>query len=289
MSLYDELVYLDILGPIEGKFKIEFDALGNPRIYLNPVLDLNSPWISTMPSIDRACDLWKIYFNNYRIIPQGCRNCFKVTMSIPSLKELFKVLEYQRKHKDNCKCGIERRAFVGKLGIYGAYWYAPMQEGLEGARKLWKRLSADFPTFEMILKRGCTEFEMAYNPSDTWNDLADKAMWDMKEDLLDSLFVSNPMTLQVEANTPKMLENHIMRRWIEWAYEHNDKTYMEYTSGSFKPEILRYEKSNHFNNDFTCSNYESVQRKVKYDRLGISANEDSGEQAGRKITLLSGL
>ena len=289
MSLYEELGFVDILTPIQGKFKVEFDAEGNPKIYLRPILAFDSPWISTMPSIDRACDLWKVYFNHYKIIPRGCRNCFKVATQVPTLKELFKVLEYQRGHKDNCKCGIEQRAFVGKLGNYGAYWYAPMKEGLEGARKLWKRLSNDFPTFEMILKRGCTEFEMAYPPSDNWDTFAGSGKWNFKEDLLDTLFVCDPVTLKVEANTPKMLETHIIRHWIEWAYEHNDKTYLDYVSNPFKPQILQYEKSIHSVKDYTCSNYESVQRKVKNDRLDNSANEDSGEQAGRKITLLSGL
>jgi hypothetical protein len=52
-------------------------------------------------------------------------------MVVPTLKELFKVLDYQQSHEDNCKCGVEKRVYTGKLGSYGAYWYAPMKEGLE--------------------------------------------------------------------------------------------------------------------------------------------------------------
>ena len=166
MNLYENLSMADILTPIQGKFKIDFDKDGNPKIYLKPVLEMSSPWLSTTKSPDRACDLWRTYFFNYSVIPQGCRNCFKIVMNIPTLKELFKVLDYQRAHDDNAKCGIEKRTYTGKLGSYGAYWYAPMKEGLEGARKLWKRLNNDFPSYGLILKKGCTEFENAFPPSD---------------------------------------------------------------------------------------------------------------------------
>jgi hypothetical protein len=284
MSLYENLSNVDILAPIQGKFKVDFDKDGNPKIYLRPMLELNSPWISTIKNPDRACDLWRTYFFNYSLIPQGCRNCFKVVMVVPTLKELFKVLEYQRKHEDNSKCGLEKRVYTGKLGLYGAYWYTPMSEGLEGARKLWKRLSNDFPSNEVILKKGCTEFENAFPPSDMWNDFAEKLQWDLKEALLDTLFEPDPMVLKIEMNTPKMLEVHIMRSWIEWAFEHNDKTYLNYVDKPFKQELMTYHKSIHNNKDYTCSNYERVQERVKYD-----TSNGSGQQSERKASLIQGL
>lgn len=284
MSLYENLSMADILAPIQGKFNIDFDKDGNPKIRLKPMLEINTPWLSTIKTPDRACDLWRVYFFNYNIIPQGCRNCFKVVMVVPTLKELFKVLDYQQSHSDNCKCGLEKRVYTGKLGLYGAYWYAPMKEGLEGARKLWKRIDADFPSYGAILKKGCTEFENAFPPSDSWDDYARLRQWDLQESLLDTLFEPDPMALKIEMNTPKMLEVHIMRSWIEWAFEHNDKTYLEYVDKPFKQDLMYYHKSIHNNKDYTCSNYERVQERVKYD-----TSNGSGQQSERKASLIQGL
>ena len=159
-----------------------------------------------------------------------------------------------------------------------------MNEGLEGARKLWKRLSGDFPSHEVILKKGCTEFENTYSPSDTWNDLAKERGWSIKEELLDTLFEVDPMTLKVEMNTPKMLEVYTMRQWIEWAFEHNDKTYLEYVDKPFKQDLMTYHKSIHNNKDYTCSNYERVQERVKYD-----SSNGSGQQSTGTTSLIQGL
>jgi len=284
MSLYDELSFIDLLGPIQGKFKVEFNEDGNPKVYLKPVLTTSSAWLSTMKKPDRACDLWQIYFYSYGIIPQGCRSCFKVVMSIPTLENLFEVFKYQRAREDNCKCGIEKRAYTGKLGGYTAYWYAPMIQGLAGARILWHKISHDFPDFEVILKRGCTEYEVMYNPSDSWDQLAKERQWDFKEGLLDTLFEPDPTTLRIEMSTPKMIEVFTQKQWIEWAFEHNDSTYLKYTSGPFKREILNYQNSEHSSSDYICNNYDLIQERVKYD-----SSEGSRQSSERKDALIQGL
>jgi hypothetical protein len=81
-----------------------------------------------------------------------------------------------------------------------------------------------------------------------------------------------------------MLEVRTMRSWIEWAFEHNDKTYLDYVSVPFKRELMTFHKSIHSNNDYTCSNYERVQERVKYD-----TSNGSGQQSERKASLIQGL
>lgn len=284
MSIYGDLCFVDILEPIRGKYKIDFTPEGEPKVELKPVLGIDSPWISTMPKIDRMCTLWMAYFYNYNIISRTCRRCFKVAMEVNTLDELFRVLDYQRDNKDNCKCGVEKRAFTGRLGKYSAFWYAPIDDGLDGAKKLYKRISKEFSTMKCILKRGCTEFEMTYYPSNTWDTLAERNAWDAKENLLDQLFVLDPVTIQVEMNTPKMLEVHIIKKWIEWAFEHNDMTYLNYTDRPFKQELMDYTKGG---NDASIG---STGTEVLGDnRLDDSSDEDSRKSPGRKASIIQGL
>jgi hypothetical protein len=136
-----------------------------------------------------------------------------------------------------------------------------------------------------ILKRGCTEFELAYNPTDKWDDFATKYGWDGKEHLLDQLFVVNPLTIKVEMNTPPMLEAHIVRKWIEWAFEHNDKTYLEYVDAPFKQELLNYENRE----DVYVDSGSGEATGVWTCQLGGQTDENCGEQTGRKASLIQGL
>lgn len=273
MSLYGDLCFVDILEPIRGKYKIEFDENGEPKIFLKPILALDSPWISTMPKPDRLCQLWSQYFNHYGIVPKTCRGCFKVGLEVDTLDRLFKVMDYQRDNQDNAKCGIETRQFVGRLGRYSAFWYCPIEEGFEGAEAVYKRVTKAFPTLKAILKRGCTEFELRYNPSDKWDEFAQRGAWDAKESLLDQLFSIDPQTIQIEMNTPKMLEVHIIKRWIEWAFEHGDKTYLNFVDQPFKQELLNYHGK----------------PGLGIGGLGKSSDENSGESAGRKAPLIQRL
>lgn len=281
MSLYEELTFLDILAPIRGKVDITVDEKGNPKVYLKPKLSLDTAWLSTVKNPDRECNLWSFYFNNYSIIPRQCRTCFKVVMGIPTLEKLFKVLDYQRERKNSAKCGIERRNYVGKIGSYSAYWYAPLAGGIEGAKILWKQLDRDFPSTGVILKKGCTEFEMAFPPSDKWDEFADKFAWDTKQKMLDELFVNDPVAIQIEMNTPQLLEIHIIRSWIEYAFEHGDKTYLNYVDRPFKQELKLYHKEEVNGTEKTS--------EIRISGLDSGSNDNGRGSTKRKITLLSEL
>lgn len=284
MNLYQELGPLDILEPIKNRYKIEFDSEGDPKVFLKASLDCDTPWISQCQTEERKCNLWGVYFNNYGIISQGCLKCYKIVMSIPTIRDLFQVLAYQKDEKITCKCGIERRKYVGKVGKYGAYWYTPLGGGIEEGRKIYSRVKEKF-SFPLILKRGCTEFEMMYHPSSKWDEIAKERDWVTTEMLLDSLFVADPMALRVEMNTPKLLEMSIIRRWVEYAFEHGDETYLDFTDNRpLKIDLQTYHKEE---KDDTVRSTKTT--SVGDNRLGRSSNENCGLSTGGNSSIIQGL
>lgn len=284
-DLYNELAPLDIFEPIKSRYKIEFDSEGNPKVFLKASLDCDTPWISNCINEERKCNLWGVYFNNYGIISQGCLKCYKIVMTIPTLKDLFQVLAYQKAGTLTCKCGIERRKYVGKVGKYGAYWYTPLSGGLEEGRQIYKDIHEVFPRFPLILKRGCTEFEMVYSPSSKWDEIAKERDWIDTEALLDQVFVADPMSLKVEMNTPKQLEVCVIRRWIEYAFEHGDSTYLEFTGNrALRMDLETYHKEE---KDDTVRSTEAA--GVGDNQLGGSSNEDCGLPTERNSSIIQGL
>jgi len=141
------------------------------------------------------------------------------------------------------KCGIERRSYTPPPtpgARYGAYIYnESTEQGLDRLDILRKHVDG-FPELgpdvEMYLKRACTEMEMTFPDSTTW-EVTDEQ--NRIEDLLDWLIVFDiPAT-----HTSKHVLDKIHMGWIEWACENGDDTYLEYTDGKplYRPAV-RYER-----------------------------------------------
>jgi hypothetical protein len=188
MALFEELQQVDVLGALlpaikSRQLRLVADENANPLVEMNLVLDPETPWLHHHWTWERQCDLWTVQFNVFRIIPRGCRHCWKVAMKIPTLRQLMRVYKRQASFGSNCKCGTEERGFTGGLGSYRAFFYGLLGDGLEGGRELYRKVRGVFPGFDIMLKRGCTEFENFFTPSDTWDELADRYHWDKKEAL----------------------------------------------------------------------------------------------------------
>lgn len=297
MGLYEELTAANIFEPIIGRYKIVSSPSGEPRVYVPAALQQSNPWIHTRHKIDRYCDLWNIYHQHYGIIPAGCRQCWKVVMAIPTVKQAFKVLEFQQSRKlpYNCKTGMEQRAFTGKIGKFGAYWYAPLDGGLEGGRKMLQDLQSAFPGVKLLLKRGCTEFEMVYSPSDEWDVWAEKNNWDQIEHELSKVFVSDAAA-SIAFEQDKRLEVDTLKKWIEFAAAHGDETYREFIDGSLTVGYLQYNSSKHKNEDFEAKELPKVQSEVLHGYQDWVENHYRPQNAdrenassGRKVALISEL
>ena len=229
------------------------ERLSDGRLHFKETIPIGMfPWVNT--NLDglspRRCNLWlTIYFFHYNIIPRGCRNCWKIFLRPKSLKELFEVKELQERLNIPAKCGTEHRDHTGNKGGYGAYWYAPLDGGLEGARELLKTIETHCPDHEVGLKRGCTEMELRYPRSNEWDKLADT--FNKVEDQLNDLWIHENTPID---DVPQM-RNKIMKDWIIFAVAHGDQSYLEYTGGApmIQPLVSYVDPEGFKPADFTSS------------------------------------
>ena len=165
-------------------------------------------------------------------VPSHCQSCWKVCAKPKTFKQLSEILFLQDRQDRRAKCGIETRYYVPAL--YGAYWYTrSKEEGLD----LYKEFkgSFEFAGVPLILKRGCTEMEIACGPSDKW-EVTD---WQIEiEDIARGLIVDD---IVIERGYDWQRDDTLLR-WMEFAEEHGDETVWEYTEGLYinAPSYVMY-------------------------------------------------
>ena len=254
MTLYQELQAIDIVDPILGLFK---EIPPNGKLALKSKIILPHPWIHSIMGHDRNCGKFTLYFNHYKIIPRECMACWKIAFSPKTLKEAFDLVDFQKDLGYYSKVGMEKRDYTQNKGGYSAFWYCPLGCGLERARELFKEIKGKVNEFlgrdtGIILKRGCTEFEKHFGASDGWDALARNNNWDMKQDLLDSVYQSDDFWRT--GKYPGFVEINTMLHMIHWAYETRkltgDDSYLEYIGEEPTPPLLTYQKSIHSGKDF---------------------------------------
>lgn len=278
MSLYEELKQIEIISPVlsllkSGKLKMDWDG----KIRLEERVPFDRYWITNVFCPDRMCQIWTpIYFKRYGIIPKGCRNCWKVVLKPKTLRSLMEVNSIQKSLGIPSKCGLELRPYTGNVGGYGAYWYAPLDGGLEAGREMFVKLRKEFPSESLILKRGCTEMEMLVQPSSSWDKYADE--WDFKEGLLNTTFVCES---ERPTKEPTAYVTYTLMQWIEWAFEHGDETYRDFTDHSFELvyELYQHEqnKVNKYKLEDFRSNYGPANNRSEY---GTSQEESTDKTIG---------
>jgi hypothetical protein len=190
-------------------------------------------------------------FDIYGILPSACLQCWKVVYSPQTLEQLFETIEVQRKIGKPCKCGIEIRPQTDRL--YGAYWYnRSLDEGQERYREVLAALQENeilapsvseldqdgYPT-NLILKRACTEFELAFGPSNMWDGIITDEQLSREEKISEMFDTSAHSSMEQD---PRIQEK-VKMRWIKWAYENGDKTYLKYTDNQpLYKKCLTYHK-----------------------------------------------
>ncbi len=260
MALYEELVKIDVIGPVAGMLRgrpLWIDPYG--KIYVYQEVIPGQPWLHvlTEPKVLRLCGIWhQVYFDHYKIVPKGCRACWKVVWTGETLDQLFRVAELQKEMGLEAKCGTEVRPWSGKLGKYRGFWYSPLEDGLDGGRELHKKVVAKFAKdkvvggTELILKRGCTEMEQFFSPSDSWEGLVEKGDWDKIEKMLNAVWTIPFATLP---RGPLNICTQI--GWIQYGWEHGDPTVVgkypnKYLDNPLKPSVLQYQRSVHSGKDY---------------------------------------
>ncbi len=194
-----------------------------------------SPWHHVRQAYDKDCGLWhQVIFDVVggklpswmKFVPSKCHQCWKVVVRPKTLKQLFALLELEKKIDMPSKCGIEVRETVH--GLYGGYFYNnSLKEGLACYEMVRKEIDADKylgKDIPVVLKRACTEFELACGDSRKWA----VPEWQLAiEQLVDRYVVKEDVLYQ----QPDHVLWNIHRRWIEWAYQNGDETYKEFTNG----------------------------------------------------------
>lgn len=258
-TFYEQLAAADIVDPILKPFmegKIIAD-LKTQKLSLHRYIALNRTWILAKVCSDRKCGKWLgVYYSYYNILPPPCKQCWKVVYAPQTLIELFEVQKFQAKMDLPAKCGTEARDYTSGLGGYRAFWYCPFYGGLDGARRHFDRIkSAMIKHFgeELIqdrldrgllfLKRGCTEFERDFGPSDKW----DKIDFSAKFNLLETVW-EDPE--EMEREWPPLVYTNL-KRWIEYAVAHGDKSALEFVRGKkLGVPAVTYHNSKHESGQF---------------------------------------
>ena len=200
------------------------------------IFGVESPWLFTnivgSETAGEGCyRVHKYLFPKLKIIPILCHSCFKVVVKPRTVVQLLELYKLQKKLNLPSKCGIERRSFVTSL--YSGYFYNKgIEAGLECYDLIRKRVSERIdPSVEVILKRGCTEFEMYHGPSDKWAiPITQKKL----EDEFNKRYVED--NLPPPTQTEDAITN-IKLSWILFAAQKHDMSYKELTDGhSLVPE-----------------------------------------------------
>ena len=250
MKIYDELVNADIISKIKplletGEITItpdwkihksdSFRADYSPRSF-------QSPWMFLWEPDGPEWHCWKkhlIYFDYLDLLPSDCLNCYKVVLAPPNLETMHYLYNKFLPLEWPAKIGAEVRPYVNRL--WGMYFY---NRGLEAGRTRYQEvkdiISGLDRDINCILKRGCTEFEIKYGPSNQWDNIITEKQREY-ERKLDKIFVNPPPS---KNTAPPYFTSHKWRYFVEFAAANGDETYLKFTDGEEIPEhtVMDYKK-----------------------------------------------
>lgn len=234
-NLYTRLHKKDVITKLKPLLNRGFKIRADGKFTTSPCepsVQWNTPWVHQYQSGGDKCFKWHTtFFNNFRLPPTRCKNCFKVVVMPRTLVELFDLYELQKELERPCKCGIELRPTDERN--YGGYFY---NDGLEAGRECYdvvrkevdKQISKDI---NIILKCACSEFEIANGPLEEYE--ANESQLEI-EKYIDEYVVFNDLRwIQLE-----FLTAYIMLSWIHRAVKIGDLTYKVFTDG--KPLVKTF-------------------------------------------------
>lgn len=262
MNIVDPLFLADIISIFEK------DLGPGGWLYIDPVtqkitpkqtgIDHDRPWIYTNPNPKMFCNFYQSIFYGtigkaVPIIPQRCLNCYKVVVKMHSVVQLMRMYDFQKQFTQDCigrdrfcKCGVEERDWVHYN--YGAYFYNHGEvEGLlrhkqvkENMIKLFGKDGVgkwDDGKVEVILKRGCTEFEIKMGPSNKWT------MTEQQKLLHDKIFQHLDLK-KSGIKPPDFVNEHVILRWLNHAWKIGDSTVKIFNDNNpfYTPVVTYHDK-----------------------------------------------
>ena len=198
---------------------------------------------------DLNCNRHHKAFNKFNIIPKYCFSCFKIQIeltAVSNLIRLFFIFDQLRLPKDNIrKCFIELRS--GIPGTYKGLIYCSSVEEAESVFEIVKlymqKLMLD--NFDIKIKRGCTEFDLAfpgYKEVDDLNKIVYDEGWKKKEELIDHEISNGSKKGKKVFNRSLsgtcLGDILIINNWLNYAKLLNDKSYKKITDEIFFSEYI---------------------------------------------------
>ena len=198
---------------------------------------------------DLNCNRHHKAFNKFNIIPKYCFSCFKIQIeltTVSNLIRLFFIFDQLRLPKDNIrKCFIELRP--GIPGTYKGLIYCSSIEEAESVFEIVKpymqKLMLD--NFDIKIKRGCTEFDLAfpgYKKVDDLNKIVYDEEWIKKEELIDHEISNGSKKGKKVFNRSLsgtcLGDILIINNWLNYAKLLNDKSYKKITDEIFFSEYI---------------------------------------------------
>ena len=188
--------------------------------------------------VDLNCERHFKIFNKFKAIPKYCFSCFKVQIEPKSVYELIKLFfifdKVKLPNNNIKKCMIEMRPDLP--GTYKGFVYcSSLEEAKEVYNILLEILNSQIDEkINMTVKRGCSEFGLAYpeyknidKPKDQW--MKYKEEWKAKEEALDvrlhKRVTSKERVLEYSLAGITLNDVLIIRNWIMYAKKIGDNSY----------------------------------------------------------------
>jgi hypothetical protein len=155
-------------------------------------------------------------------VPHGCSACYKVKVSLRTLRELVAAWGIGKRIACQSKWGVDIDN-PHSQDIYAGVFYT---QGLDMARAIYKLARAAFdsdpklgPQVRMVIRRGCSDYEAALGPADRYEFTPEMAEL---EAYLNTRFSKSKAA---------GLKPVPMAKWIETAFRIGDDTYLDFTGG----------------------------------------------------------
>ena len=236
--------------------KISIKELNDYLIKCNQILKKNLKNLSFFDSqihrrngFNLNCDRHHKAFNKFKIIPKYCFGCIKVQINLTTVVQLLKlyfIFDQISFPNDNI-----RKSFIElRPGIPGTYKGLVYCESVEEAQKIIDILEPYMTklienNFNLSIKRGCTEFDLAFPGYKDINNLYkvnyDKE-WKNKEELIDEeIFNGSKKGKKFFSRSLSGVglgDILVMNNWLNYAKLINDETYKNITSEIFFSEYI---------------------------------------------------
>jgi len=242
------LVHLDVINKMGAALRAAGwhidEETGRYSVIGRSVVSVDRKWVYVNPIPFSPCNIYQMIASTCNFVPTNCLNCWKVVVKPFTFYELMQLMKFQKEYTEGhlykdrfCKCGIEERGYTSHN--YGGYFYnRSKEEGLQCWEEVRDGIDKINPRIPVILKRYCTEFELAMGPSDKYEQ--PEGTKDLEAAIFAAIDVESQGNNRLQ---PEYLAAHNIRMWMEHAWLIGDMTVMKFNDGEplFTPSVTYHD------------------------------------------------